>query len=184
MIPKPFDPRLITELSMAVAKAAMDTGVAVRPIKDWDAYKEKLQQHFARTTMVMRPIFAMAKEAQNALFTAKGKKITSCAYQMVLDEKIARPIVIGRREVVTTRIKRLRLRMKEGEDFELVDPQDDPRYKTYWEAYHRLMERKGVTPAVAKLLIRTSTTAIGALMVHLGDADAIICGTIGEFRTT
>lgn len=183
MIPKPFDPRLITELSMAVAKAAMDSGVAVRPIKDWDAYKEKLQQNFARTTMVMRPIFALAKESQKRLVYCEGEEDHVLrAIQMVLDEKIARPIVIGRREVVTTRIKRLRLRMKEGEDFELVDPQDDPRYKTYWESYHRLMERKGVTPSVAKLLVRTSTTAIGALMVHLGDADAIICGTIGEFQ--
>lgn len=183
MIPKPFDPRLILELPIAVAKAAIESGVATRPIKDWDAYREKLQQNFARTTMVMRPIFAHAKEAQKRIVYCEGEEDHVLrAIQMVLDEKIARPIVIGRREVVQTRIKRLRLRMKDGEDFELVDPQDDPRYKSYWETYHRLMERKGVTPAVSKLVVRTSPTVIGSLMVHLGEADAIVCGTIGEFH--
>lgn len=183
MIPKPFDPRLITELPIAVAKAAMDSGVAVRPIKDWDAYREKLQQYFARSTMVMRPVFAHAKRAQKTIVYCEGEEDHVLrAIQMVLDEKIARPIIIGRREVVTTRIKRLRLRMKEGEDFELVDPQDDPRYKTYWETYHTIMERRGVTPAVAKLVVRTSPTVIGALMVYMGHADSIVCGCVGDFQ--
>ncbi len=101
---------------------------------------------------------------------------------MVLDEQIAKPIVIGRREVVTTRVKRLRLRMKIDVDFELVDPQDDPRYKNYWETYHAIMERRGVTASVAKLAVRTSPTLIGALMVHMGHADSIVCGTIGDFH--
>lgn len=183
MIPKPFDPRLITELSMAVAKAAMESGVAVRPIKDWDAYREKLQQNFARSTMVMRPVFAHAKNEPKRIVYCEGEEDHVLrAIQMVLDEKIAKPIIIGRKEVVTTRIKRLRLRMKEGVDYELVDPQDDPRYKTYWETYYAIMQRRGVTQAVAKLLVRTSPTLIGALMVHLGQADSIVCGTVGDFQ--
>ncbi len=183
MIPKPFDPRLITELPMAVAKAAMESGVATRPIKDWDAYREKLQQNFARSTMVMREVFSHAKGEPRRIVYCEGEEDHVLrAVQMVLDEKVARPIIIGRREVVTTRLKRLRLRMKEGEDFELVDPQDDPRYKQYWEAYHAIMERRGVTPALAKLAVRTNTTIIGALMVHLGQADSIVCGCVGEFQ--
>jgi len=183
MIPKPFDPRLIIDLPMAVAKAAMDSGVATRPIKDWDAYKEKLQQNNARSTMVMRPLFTYAKDNPKKIVYCEGEEDHVLrAIQMVLDEKVAKPIVIGRREVVTTRIKRLRLRMTEGKDFELVDPQDDPRYKSYWETYHKIMERRGVTPAVAKLAVRTNTTIIGALMVKLGQADSIVCGTVGEFK--
>ncbi len=183
MIPKPFDPRLIIELSMAVAKAAMDTGVATRPIKDWDAYREKLQQNNTRSTMVMRPVFSHAKEAPKRIVYCEGEEDHVLrAIQMVLDEKIARPIIIGRRDVVLTRIKRQRLRMQEGTDFDLCDPQDDPRYKTYWETYHAIMERRGVTPAVAKLVVRTSPTVIGALMVHLGEADSIVCGTVGDFQ--
>ena len=183
MIPKPFDPRLITELPIAVAKAAMETGVAMRPITDWAAYREKLQQTFARTTMVMRPIFGQAKNNPKRIVYCEGEEDHVLrAIQMVLDEKIAKPIIIGRREVVLTRIKRLRLRMKETEDFELVDPQDDPRYKTYWETYYKVMERNGVTQPVAKLMVRTSPTLIGSLMVHMGQADAIICGTIGDFH--
>ena len=183
MIPKPFDPRLIVELPMAVAKAAMDSGVAVRPIKDWDAYREKLMQQNTRSTMVMRPIFGNAKEEPKRIVYCEGEEDHVLrAIQMVIDEKVAFPIIIGRREVVTTRVKRLRLRMKEGDDFELVDPQDDPRYKQYWEAYHGIMERRGITPAVAKLAVRTNTTIIGALMVKLGQADSIVCGTVGEFK--
>ena len=183
MIPKPFDPRLIVELPIAVAKAAMESGVAVRPIKDWEAYREKLQQNVARTTMVMRPIFSHAKHEPKKIVYCEGEEDHVLrAIQMVVDENIAKPIIIGRREVVTTRLKRLRLSMKENENFELVDPQDDPRYKTYWETYHRIMERRGVTPAVAKLIVRTSPTVIGSLMVHLGQADAIVCGTVGAFK--
>ncbi len=183
MIPKPFDPRLIIDLPMAVAKAAMDSGVAVRPIKDWNAYKEKLQQNNARSTMVMRPLFNYAKNNPKRIVYCEGEEDHVLrAIQMVLDEKVAQPIVIGRREVVMTRIKRLRLRMVEGKDFDLVDPQDDPRYKSYWETYHKIMERRGVTPAVAKLQVRTNTTIIGALMVKLGQADSIVCGTVGDFK--
>ncbi len=183
MIPKPFDPRLITELSIAVAKAAIESGVATRPITDWDAYKEKLQQYNARSTMVMRPLFSYAKDNPKRIVYCEGEEDHVLrAIQMVLDEKIAKPIIIGRREVVTTRIKRLRLNMQEGTDFELVDPENDSRYKTYWENYHRIMERRGVTPAVAKITVRTQPSAIGALMVQMGHADAIVCGAIGEFQ--
>jgi len=183
MIPKPFDPRLIIELPMAVAKAAMDTGVAVRPIKDWDAYREKLQASNTKSTMVMRPVFSHAKENPKRIVYCEGEEDHVLrAIQMVVDEKLAKPIIIGRKEVVTTRIKRLHLRMQEGKDFELCDPQDDPRYKKYWETYHSIMDRRGVTQAVAKLTVRTATTAIGALMVKLGEADSIICGTVGDFQ--
>lgn len=183
MIPKPFDPRLILELPVAVAKAAIESGVATRPIKDWDAYKEKLQQYFARSTMVMRPVFSVAKKDPKRIVYCEGEEDHVLrAIQMVLDEKLVKPIVIGRREVVTTRVKRLRLRMEIDKDFELVDPQSDTRYREYWETYHSLMERKGVTPAVAKLIVRTSPTVIGALMVHRNEADAIVCGCIGDFQ--
>ncbi|HEU4837986.1 MAG TPA: NADP-dependent malic enzyme [Micavibrio sp.] len=182
MIPKPFDPRLITELPIAVAKAAIETGVAVRPIKDWESYRAKLQQNFARSTMVMRPLFSFAKDKPKRIVYCEGEEDHVLrAIQMALDEKILKPIIIGRREVVMTRVRRLRLRMEIDKDFELVDPQDDRRYKNYWETYHALMERRGVTQAVAKLVVRTNPTVIGALMVHLGEADAIVCGCIGDF---
>src|SRR5690606_7411635 len=143
---------------------------------------EKLQSNNTRSTMVMRPVFAHAKENPKRIVYCEGEEDHVLrAVQMVLDEKLAKPIIIGRREVVSTRIKRLHLRMVEGKDFELCDPQDDPRYKQYWEAYHAIMERRGVTAAVAKITVRTATTAIGALMVKLGEADSIVCGTVGDF---
>jgi len=183
IIPKPFDPRLITEVSMAVAKAAMDSGVATRPIEDWEAYKQKLQQYFARSTMAMRPIFARAKKSpQRVVFCEGEEDHVLRAVQMAIDEDVAKPIVIGRREVVDVRVRRLRLRMQMDKDFELVDPQNDSRYKSYWEAYLTRMERNGVTPAMARMTVRTSPTVIGALMVHLGQADAVICGCIGHFH--
>jgi malate dehydrogenase (oxaloacetate-decarboxylating)(NADP+) len=133
--------------------------------------------------MAMRPIFARAKSNAKRIVYCEGEEDHVLrAVQMVLDEGVAKPIIIGRREVVNTRIKRLRLRMQAETDFELVDPQDDPRYKTYWETYLSLMERKGVTPAVAKLVVRTSPTVIGSLMVHMGQADAVVCGCIGDFH--
>ncbi len=183
MIPKPFDPRLITEVTIAVAKAAIESGVAVRPIEDWDAYKQKLQQYFARSTMAMRPIFARAKKNKKRVVYCEGEEDHVLrAVQMTIDEGVAHPVVIGRREVVDVRVRRLRLRMEIDKDFELVDPQNDPRYKSYWETYHGLMERNGVTPAVAKLVVRTQPTVIGALMVQMGQADAVVCGCIGDFH--
>lgn len=183
MIPKPFDPRLIVELPMAVAKTAMDTGVATRPITDWDAYKHQLTQYFYRTDAIMRPVFAKAQ--------ANPKKIAYCegeeervlrAVQSVVDESLARPILVGRRSVVESRLKKLNLRMKPEKDFDLVDPENDSRYTDYWTTFHKLMERNGVSPAHARNIVRTNNTVIGSLLVHKGEADGLICGTVGPYR--
>lgn len=183
IIPKPFDPRLIVDIPMAVAKAAMDSGVATRPIEDWDAYKNTLTSYSFRSSMVMRPIFDKARlDPKRVVFCEGEEEKVLRALQTVVDEKLAKPIVIGRRDVVQTRIERLRLRVKIDEDFDLVDPDNDPRYRDYWTTYHSLMERKGITPPMAKTAVRTNTTVIGALMVYKGDADAVICGTVGHFR--
>ena len=182
MIPKPFDPRLGVELPIAVAKAAMDSGVATRPIEDFDAYREKLQQFHIKSNLVMRPVFGQAKKDPKTIVYAEGEEERVLrAVQMAVDEGLAKPILIGRKEVVEERIQRLNLRLVEGESFELCDPQDDPRYKEYWTTYHHIMERKGVTPAIAKNVMRTNTSAIGALMVERGEADAMICGTVGDY---
>jgi malate dehydrogenase (oxaloacetate-decarboxylating)(NADP+) len=183
LIPKPFDPRLIVDLPIAVAKAAMKSGVATRPIKDFDAYEDKLQQFYIRSKSVMRPVFTRAKEDPKRIVYCEGEEEkTLQAVQMVIDEKLAKPVVIGREKVVSIRIKRLGLRMKPGVDFELVDPDDDPRYRDYWETYHRIMERRGVTPSDAQTKVRTSNTVIGSLMVYKNDADALICGTVGHYH--
>jgi malate dehydrogenase (oxaloacetate-decarboxylating)(NADP+) len=182
LIPKPFDPRLIVELPMAIAKAAMDSGVATRPIKDFEAYKHKLSQFFVRSQIVMRPIYTRAANNPKRVVYCEGEEDRVLqAVQTVVDEAIAKPILIGREKVVTTRIKRLGLRIRIGQDVDLVDPEDDGRYRDYWETYHRIMERRGVTPSDARTKVRTSNTVIGALMVYKGDADALVCGTIGQY---
>lgn len=183
MIPKPFDPRLGVELPIAVAKAAMDSGVAMRPIKNWDAYREKLKQFHIQSSQVMQPLFSQAKKNPQRIAYAEGEEENVLrAVQMVVDEGLAKPILIGRKKVVLARIEKLSLRLELDKDFDLCDPQGDPRYKDYWTTYHKLMERKGVTPAMAKNLIRTDTTAIAALMLQKGEVDAIICGTVGEYQ--
>jgi malate dehydrogenase (oxaloacetate-decarboxylating)(NADP+) len=184
LIPKPFDPRLIVDLPIAVAKAAMKSGVATRPIQDFEAYKQKLQEFFIRSKIVMRPVMARAQANPKRVVFCDGEeeKILQ-AVQTVIDDGLAKPMLIGRHKVVETRIKRLALRMKPGKDFELIDPDDDPRYKDYWETYHRIMERRGVTPSDAKAIVRTNTTVIGALMVYKGDAESMICGAVGHFKT-
>ncbi len=183
LIPKPFDPRLIVDLPIAVAKAAMETGVATRPIKDFTVYEQKLREFFIRSQLVMRPVMARAKENQKRVVYSEGEEENVLsAVQHILDDDLAKPILIGRRNVIKTRIERLGLRMKIDEDFELVDPENDPRYREYWEHYLRLMDRKGVTPATARYRIRTSTTVIAALMVDRGEADAMICGTVGQYQ--
>ncbi len=183
MIPKPFDPRLMVELPIAVAKVAMETGVATRPIRDWDSYRAKLTQHFYRTEGVMRPVFAKAKTDPKKVVYCEGEEDRVLqAVQTVLDESLAKPILIGRRAVVESRIKRLRLRMDPDKDFELVDPEDDPRYKDYWQTYHQIMQRNGVTPSYARTVVRTSNTVIGALIVQKGEADSMICGTVEPFK--
>ncbi|MGE4312671.1 MAG: NADP-dependent malic enzyme [Pseudobdellovibrionaceae bacterium] len=183
LIPKPFDPRLIVEVSAAAAQAAMDTGVAARPITDMKAYREKLQQYFYRTDMVMRPIFTRAKSNPKRIVFCEGEEEkTLRAIQVILDDGLAQPILIGRKHVIETRLKRMRLRIDLEKDIDLVDPEDDPRYKEYWSYYHDIMARRGVTPADAKTILRTNTTVIGALMVRKGEADAMICGTLGHYH--
>jgi malate dehydrogenase (oxaloacetate-decarboxylating)(NADP+) len=182
IIPKPFDPRLVMELPLAVAVAAIKTGVATRPIQDLDAYKQKLSEFVYRSSLIMKPIFSRAKKLPKRLVYADGEDArVLAAAQLVKEENIAYPILIGRRDVVATRIKRLNLRMEMDRDFELVDPQSDPRYHQYWSEYHRLMGRKGVPPDFAKTVLRTNSSVIASLMVHFGEADAALCGPIGRY---
>lgn len=182
LIPKPFDPRLMVELPMAVAKTAMETGVATRPITDWDAYQSKLRQHNMRTNFLMRPIISRAKAAPKKIVYCEGEEERVLrGAQIVVDEGYARPILIGRKNVIQSRIERLNLRLKLDEHFDLVDPEDDPRYRDFWQTYHDIMSRSGVTPAVARTVMRTNTTAIGALLVRRGEADGMICGIVGQF---
>ncbi|MCB9991099.1 MAG: NADP-dependent malic enzyme [Rhodospirillales bacterium] len=183
LIPKAFDPRLIYELPLAVAKAAIKSGVATRPITDWDAYKQKLQSYTYRTSMVMRPIFDRARQESKRIVYCEGEEEKVLrAVQTVCDDKLAKPIIIGRRKVVQMRLDQLHLRMEIDKDFELIDPEDDPRYRDYWTTYHEIMQRRGITPAMARTAVRTNTTIIGALMVYKGDADSVVCGTVGLFR--
>jgi malate dehydrogenase (oxaloacetate-decarboxylating)(NADP+) len=182
IIPKPFDPRLMIELAPAVAKAAMDSGVATRPLESLDTYREKLIEYVFRSGLAMKPIFARAKKKPMRVVYAEGEEervLQAC--QVVINEGLARPILVGRPAVIQNRIERLGLRIKIDTDFELVDPQQDSRYPIYWQHYHSLMERKGISPDDARLMVRTSTTVIAALMVSLGDADAFICGSYGQY---
>ncbi|MCR9222228.1 MAG: NADP-dependent malic enzyme [Alphaproteobacteria bacterium] len=182
LIPKPFDLRLILEVAPAVAQAAMESGVATRPISDFDAYRQKLSEFVYRSGTVMKPIFDRAMQDPKRVVYAEGEEARVLrAVQVVVDDRIARPVLIGRRAVVENRIERLGLRLRIDEDFELCDPENDPRYKEYWTTYQHLMGRKGVSPEYAREVARTRTTVIGALMVHLGQADALICGTVGQF---
>ncbi|MEN2990197.1 NADP-dependent malic enzyme [Tistrella sp. BH-R2-4] len=182
LIPKPFDPRLVVEVSSAVARAAMDSGVATRPIEDFAAYRQVLSSYFFRSGLVMKTVFERAKAQPKRVVYADGEdERVLRAAQIVVDEGFATPILIGRRAVVLRRIERLGLRLKLDKDVELCDPEDDPRYNTYWSEYHRLMARRGVTPESARTVVRTRATVIGALMVHIGEADALICGPVSRF---
>jgi malate dehydrogenase (oxaloacetate-decarboxylating)(NADP+) len=183
LIPKPFDPRLILEIAPAVAKAAMDSGVATRPITDWPAYRDRLNQFVFRSGLIMKPLFERARgDCKRVVFAEGEEERVLRAVQTVVDEKLAAPILIGRRAVVQRRIEKLGLRLREGRCFVLVDPQDDPRYNEYWTLYHSITERKGVSPDDARTIVRTLNTVIAALMVRRGEADALICGTIGRFH--
>jgi len=182
LIPRPFDPRLIVELAPAVAKAAMDSGVATRPIGDFAAYRDRLTRFVFRSGLVMKPIFERARRDPRRLVYADGEEPRVLrAAQTAVDEGLVRPILIGRRRVVRQRIERLGLRLRHGVDFEITDPQADRRFRDYWGLYHRLMERKGVTPEHAQAVVRTRNTAIAALMVKRGEAEAMICGVVGRF---
>ena len=181
-IPRPFDPRLILQVAPAVAKAAMDSGVATRPIADFDAYRESLSRFVYRTGFVMRPLFERARRRPLRVAYAEGEdERVLRAAQIALDDGLAQPILIGRRAVVQERIRRLGLRLRLNENVALVDPERDDRYHAYWSSYHRVMARKGIDPAAARTALRTNTTVIGAMMVRLGDADAMICGVVGQF---
>ncbi|MBK5937382.1 MAG: NADP-dependent malic enzyme [Halorhodospira halophila] len=183
LIPKPFDPRLISRVAPAVAHAAMESGVACRPINDFEAYRLQLQQYVFQSGLVMKPIFERAREQpKRVVYTDGEEERILRAVQLVVDENLARPIVVGRRRVVEKRLRQLGLRVQIDEDFELVDPEGDPRYRDYWQAYYHLMARRGVTPARARTVVRTRNTVIGALMVHLGDADALVGGIEGRYQ--
>ncbi len=184
VIPSPFDPRLILEIAPAVARAAMDSGVASRPIEDFETYRRTLMRFVFRSGMFMRPIFDQAKKAPKRVIYAEGEDARVLrAVQVVVDEGIARPTLIARPTVLKNRIERLGLRLQHGRDFDLIDPNDDPRYDTYWGRYHQIMGRRGVSPAQARTVARTDSTVIAALAVVLGDADAMICGAVGAFRS-
>jgi malate dehydrogenase (oxaloacetate-decarboxylating)(NADP+) len=187
LIPKPFDSRLILRIAPAVAQAAADSGVATRPITDMDAYRQQLQSFVTKTGILMRPIFNAAKavplNAKRVAYADGEDERALRAAQMAIDEKVAHPILIGRPSVITARIEKAGLRMRLGVDVDNVNPEDDARFRQYWEHYHQLMKRDGATPAVAKAAVRRSNTIIGALMVSLGDADGLICGLTGSYMT-
>ncbi|GAB5412992.1 MAG: NADP-dependent malic enzyme [Congregibacter sp.] len=182
LIPKPFDPRLIGVVASAVAKAAMDTGVATRPVDDMEAYRERLDGSVFRSALMMRPVFAAASRSERRIVFAEGEdeRVLRTA-QAIVEEMTDRPILIGRPEIIARRCERAGLTIRPGEDVEIVNPEDDPRHRRYWEAYLDLMARRGVTPDLAKVIMRTNTTAIAAIMVYCGDADSMICGSFGQY---
>jgi malate dehydrogenase (oxaloacetate-decarboxylating)(NADP+) len=182
IIPTPFDSRLILRIAPAVAKAAADSGVATRPVADLDAYRQGLTRFVYQTGMLMRPVFAAAKARPRRVVYAEGEdERVLRAVQVVLDEGLARPILVGRPEVVRMRIERASLRLQAGRDFALVDPEHDPRFREYWELYAQIMGRDGITPEAAKAAVRRSSTLISALMLRRGEADAMLCGLVGRF---
>ncbi len=185
LIPKPFDPRLMVDLPMAVAKAAMDSKVATRPIKKFKLYEQKLESFVSQANMVMRPVYdqAIKGKGKQRIIYAEGEEYNVLqAVQNICDDGIAYPILVGRRHVLEARIEKLGLRLKEGQNFELVDPQNDARYHEYWTYYHEVMQREGVTPAGAKTVLRTNATVIGAILLNKGEGDALICGTVGHYH--
>ena len=188
LIPNPFDPRLIVKIAPAVAKAGMDSGVATRPIKDWDAYLQSLNEFVYHSGLIMKPVFSQAKLAPKRIVFAEGEdERVLRAVQVVRDEGIARPILIGRQTEITRRIDEAGLRIREGDDFDIVHSENcpffDEHYEEFWTTYHGLMERKGVSPEFARREVRRRNTLYGALMVRLGYADGLICGTFGRHET-
>jgi malate dehydrogenase (oxaloacetate-decarboxylating)(NADP+) len=183
IIPTPFDSRLILRIAPAVARAAEASGVATRPIQDFDAYTHSLTRFVYQTGMIMRPVFAAAKAstAKRVAFAEGEDERVLRAAQLAVDDKLAQPILIGRPAVIEARIAKAGLRIRLGADVQNVNPESDARFRQYWETYHRLMGRNGITPEAAKAQVRRSNTLIGALAVHLGDADAMLCGLVGRF---
>ncbi len=182
LIPKPFDPRLMGVVASAVAKAAMQSKVATKPITDLAAYKERLDGSVFKSALIMRPVFEAAATASRRIVFSEGEdeRVLRAANAM-LEETIDKPILIGRPDVIEQRLERAGLAIRPGKDFAIVNPENDPRYRDYWQSYHSLMARRGITPDLAKAIMRTNTTAIGAVMVHRDDADSLICGTFGQY---
>ncbi len=182
LIPKPFDPRLSGVVSTAVAKAAMESGVATRPMDDIHAYKRRLDASVYKSALLMRPVFEAALTASRRIVFAEGEdERVLRAAQAIMEETTETPILIGRPEVMQARCERYGLKIRPDQDFHVVNPENDPRYRDYWETYHQIMSRRGVTPDLARAIMRTNTTAIAAIMVHRDEADSMICGTFGEY---
>ena len=179
LIPKPFDPRLMIKIAPAVAQAAMDSGVARRPISDWDAYREKLLSFVYASGTTMKPIFQLAKRAtaKRVAYAEGEEERVLRAVQVVVDEGLARPTLIGRPAVIAQRCERFGLRLQEGRDYDIVNVEQDHRYRDYWQTYHRLTERKGVTEQLAKIEMRRRLTLIGSMLLHKGEVDGMLCGT-------
>lgn len=182
LIPKPFDPRLVGIVASAVAKAAIESGVASRPIDDIAAYKRKLDGSIFKSAMLMRPVFEAAATNARRIVFAEGEdeRVLRAAHAMI-EETTDRPILIGRPEVIELRAERSGLTIRPGQDFDIVNPESDARYRDYWGTYHEIMQRRGVTPDIAKAVMRTNTTAIAAVMVYRDEADSMICGTLGQY---
>ena len=182
LIPKPFDPRLMMKIAPAVAQAAADSGVASRPIADMDAYRERLQGFVYASGTTMKPIFQAAKRAlkKRVAYSEGEEERILRAAQIVVDEGIARPTLIGRPAVIAKRVEKFGLRLQEGLDYDVVNVEQDDRYRDFWQTYHRMTERKGVTESIAKIEMRRRLSLIGAMLVHKGDADGLICGTWGH----
>jgi malate dehydrogenase (oxaloacetate-decarboxylating)(NADP+) len=182
LIPKPFDPRLMMKIAPAVAKAAADSGVALRPVKDLDAYREKLQTFVYASGTTMKPIFTLAKQAlrKRVVFAEGEEERVLRAVQVVVDENLARPTLIGRPDVIAQRVEKFGLRLEAGRDYDLVSTEHDHRYRDYWQAYHQMTARKGVTAQLAKIEVRRRLTLIGAMMLQSGEVDGMLCGTWGN----
>jgi len=182
LIPKPFDPRLLAVVASAVAEAAMATGVATRPV-DIEDYRTRLEHNVYRTSFLMRPVFEAARSSARRIVFSEGEDVRVLrAALAIVEERVDNPILIGRPEVIQSRLEAEAIPLVPGRDFEIVNPQDDPRYRQYWETLHNLLQRRGVTPDTARTIMRTNTTAIAAVAVRLGDADSMICGTAGQYR--
>ncbi|MFU1968097.1 NADP-dependent malic enzyme [Bordetella avium] len=188
LIPKPFDPRLIVRIAPAVARAAMAEGVATRPIADLDAYVEQLQQFVYHSGAFMKPLFAIAKQVvrdqgrARIVFTEGEDERVLRAVQVIVDEKLAKPILVGRPAVLATRIEKFGLRLRLGQDVEVTNPEYDERFHQYWTTYWELMCRRGITKEMARVEMRRRSTLIGAVMVRLGDADGMVCGSVGAYH--
>src|SRR5512144_840745 len=183
LIPKPFDPRLMVVVPPAVAKAAMESEVATRPIADFDAYRDRLSQHIYHSSLIMKPVFAGARGSPKRVAYAEGEEERVLrAVQVVADEKLARPMLIGRPEVIESRIKRFGLRLTAGKDFELVNINSDPRYKACWQLYYQKMGRRGISPEDAKEAVLRKPSLIGTLLLQMGECDALVCGTVGKYN--